>query len=408
MKHNSSRNLSSVPRNQVLRGNAEDDLHKTVQITPLEFAGPDVRRDDEHPSLRKFIGSSIYLCKSLSEIVRASRHDYPVLIVGETGTGKSIVGQAIHNCSARANKRIVKINSSCFSDGMAESQLFGHERGAFTGAIERRIGSFEAAQGSTLFFDEIGDMPLALQAKLLTALDDKAYPRLGSNTPIRYDARLIFATNRNLKQMVAEGTFRADLYRRIDCLRVEVPPLAERREDIPALVNHALCRHQKHSLREDPYTIDLEAIDLLYRRSWPGNIGELELFVQRLAVEVEERNHITAEDVNRLLQSNKPELGSLYKQGGHNANGNVEEQTNDEHFIAVPAYRVGERASVFLARTFLFTYKALMERNGNSHARVAALMQIHRNNLYRRIATERRHLSLSGDAGNVAPARRGQ
>ncbi|MBA3713761.1 MAG: sigma-54 factor interaction domain-containing protein [Pyrinomonadaceae bacterium] len=211
MKREPSHSLSWVKPNYGSTSGVDEDPRETIRITPLEFVGLNPRNENEHPSLKRLIGTSAPMCALVASITRASYHDYPVLIRGETGTGKSVVGQAIHECSARTKKRLVKINASCFLDGTAESQLFGHERGAFTGATDRRIGSFEAAHGSTLFFDEIAEMPLTLQAKLLTALDDKAYPRLGSNTPVQYDARIIYATNRDLEQMVRVGTFRADL-----------------------------------------------------------------------------------------------------------------------------------------------------------------------------------------------------
>jgi formate hydrogenlyase transcriptional activator len=206
-----------------------------------------------------------------------------VLIQGETGTGKELIARAIHNLSARRDRTFVKLNCAAIPTGLLESELFGHEKGAFTGAIAQRTGRFELAHGGTLFLDEVGDIPLELQSKLLRVLQEQEFERLGSTRTIKVNVRLIAATNRDLVSMVAEKEFRSDLYYRLHVFPVVNPPLRDRREDIAPLVRYFT---QKFSRRMNKRieTIPTEAMAALSSYHWPGNIRELENFIERAVI----------------------------------------------------------------------------------------------------------------------------
>ncbi|SFD75882.1 Transcriptional regulator containing GAF, AAA-type ATPase, and DNA-binding Fis domains [Chitinophaga sp. CF118] len=225
--------------------------------------------------------------KSLQEVFRninlVSRTDTTVLLLGETGTGKELIAKAIHNLSTRKTKPLIRLNCAALPAQLIESELFGHERGAFTGAIDKRIGKFEVADGSTLFLDEIGELPLELQAKLLRVLQEKEIERLGSNKVIKINVRIIAATNRNLEQEVAAGRFRSDLYFRINVFPVQIPPLRERKEDLPLLAAHFLKKMEKKLDREFR-GISNQVLQQLTDYEWPGNIRELEHMIERSAI----------------------------------------------------------------------------------------------------------------------------
>lgn len=204
-----------------------------------------------------------------------------VLIIGETGTGKQLIARAIHNASQRSSQPFVDVNCAAIPDTLLESELFGHERGAFTGADKRRIGRFEEAAKGTLFLDEIGEISYGVQAKLLKVLQDGIYSRVGGEGNLRCNARVIAATNRNLEQESAEGRFRTDLFYRLQVLTIQVPPLRKRQCDIPLLAEHFL---RKFSQTAAPGRFSAEALQALTQYSWPGNVRELENFVERVAV----------------------------------------------------------------------------------------------------------------------------
>ena len=234
-------------------------------------------------SFDDIIGSSQAIREDILMAKRYSRVDSNVLIVGETGTGKEVFAHAIHNGSTRSGKSFVALNCSAFSRELLESELFGYEKGAFTGAVGMRKGRFEAADGGTLFLDEIGELPLLLQAKLLRALQQGEVQRVGSDTPIIVDVRVIAATNRNLREEVSEGRFREDLYYRLNVIGVEVPSLRERREDIPVLATAFLERFALAN-RKEIKGFTPQAMDALLKYSWPGNVRELENAVERAAI----------------------------------------------------------------------------------------------------------------------------
>jgi len=209
--------------------------------------------------------------------------DSSVLILGETGTGKELVARAVHSNSERRNRPLVKVNCAALPVGLIESELFGHEKGAFTGAIDRRIGRFELAHGGTIFLDEIGDMPPDLQAKLLRVLQEQEFERVGGSNLIKVDVRVIAATNRDLSRSASEGTFRQDLYYRLNVFPVQLPPLRERREDIPPLV-HYFVRRFSLKIGRKITRIQRETMDRLVSYSWPGNVRELENVIERAVI----------------------------------------------------------------------------------------------------------------------------
>ncbi len=219
----------------------------------------------------------------LKKIVhQVSTTDVNVLITGESGTGKEIVGRLIHSLSNRKDKPFVPVNCGAIPTDLLESELFGHEKGAFTGAITARMGRFELAHGGTLFLDEIGDMPLAMQVKILRALQEKVIERVGSNKSIKIDVRIIAATHRNLEEEIIKGTFREDLYYRLNVFPIEMPSLRERLEDIPYLVNDLIKKFKEESGNE--IKLSQRAIDSLKNGRWNGNIRELSNLIERLIV----------------------------------------------------------------------------------------------------------------------------
>jgi formate hydrogenlyase transcriptional activator len=231
----------------------------------------------------EIVGESAALKRALREVETVAATDSTVLIHGESGTGKELIARAIHNLSPRRARTFVKINCAAIPTGLLESELFGHERGAFTGAIAQKIGRFELADGGTLFLDEVGDISLELQPKLLRVLQEREFERLGSNRTIRVNVRLVTATNRDLGAMVSERQFREDLYYRLNVFPVHLPPLRERREDIPLLVRYFAQKHAQRINRAIE-TISTEAMEALTRYAWPGNVRELENFIERAVI----------------------------------------------------------------------------------------------------------------------------
>jgi two-component system nitrogen regulation response regulator GlnG len=231
----------------------------------------------------RIIGQAPAMQDVFKAIGRLSRSSMTVLITGESGTGKELVARALHDNSPRANAPFIALNTSAIAAELLESELFGHERGAFTGATERRIGRFEQANGGTLFLDEIGDMSLALQTRLLRVLAESEFFRVGGQTPIRVDVRVIAATHQELAQAVAAGRFREDLYHRLNVMRIEVPPLRQRREDIRELTRFYL-EQAANELGVAPKTLSPEASEVLLKYDWPGNVRELVNVCRRLTV----------------------------------------------------------------------------------------------------------------------------
>ena len=231
----------------------------------------------------EIVGESSGLRRVLKQAETVAPTDATALILGETGTGKELIARAIHQLSRRRDRTFVKLNCSAIPLGLLESELFGHEKGAFTGAIAQKIGRLELAHKGTLFLDEIGDLPLELQPKILRALQEKEIERLSGSRTIPVDVRLIAATNRNLEKMIREGEFRSDLYYRLNVFPVRIPPLRERTGDIPLLVNYFVAKHARRMNRTIT-AIPPEAMDALTRWNWPGNVRELENFIERAVI----------------------------------------------------------------------------------------------------------------------------
>jgi formate hydrogenlyase transcriptional activator len=232
---------------------------------------------------KEFIGESKALRRVLDDIETVAPTGSTVLIYGETGTGKELIARSLHNLSSRRANAFVRLNCAAIPTGLLESELFGHEKGAFTGAVAQRVGRFEMADRGTIFLDEIGEIPLELQPKLLRVLQEREFERLGSTRTLRSDARLVAATNRDLKAMVDEQKFRSDLYYRLDVFPIRVPPLRERAEDIPLLVRRFVHQFSERNNRMIN-TILSETMEALIRYHWPGNIRELQNVVERSVI----------------------------------------------------------------------------------------------------------------------------
>ena len=236
----------------------------------------------EH-NFKEIIGESTALRRVLKEVEKVASTDSTVLIHGETGTGKELIARALHDLSPRRERTFVKLNCAAIPMGLLESELFGHEKGAFTGAISQRVGRFELAHKGTLFLDEIGDIPMEVQPKLLRVLQEQEFERLGGTRTIRVDVRLVVATNRDLARMAAQGQFRTDLYYRLNVFPVLLPPLRERREDIPMLVRHFTHQFARRLGRRIE-TIPAEVMNALVRYPWPGNVRELQNVIERAVI----------------------------------------------------------------------------------------------------------------------------
>jgi len=257
--------------------------YREIRELKEQLAKEKLYLEDEIRSEMNFdqiIGKSTSLRKVLKRVEVVAPTDSTVLICGETGTGKELIARAIHDLSPRRANAFVKLNCAAIPTGLLESELFGHEKGAFTGAIAQRIGRFEVANGGTIFLDEIGEIPLELQTKLLRVLQEREFERLGSSRTLQTDARLIAATNRNLEAMVSEQKFRSDLYFRINVFPLQIPPLRERADDIPLLVRHFTQQFSRH-MRRTIGTIPSATMDALCRYHWPGNIRELQNVIER-------------------------------------------------------------------------------------------------------------------------------
>jgi len=271
----------------------------------------DISGADHGASLSESIGESPSWKHVLEQVEIVAATGSAVLILGETGTGKELVARALHQMSARHEHSFVAMNCSSIPAGLLESELFGYERGAFTGAVSQNIGRFELADRGTLFLDEIGDFPLELQPKLLRALQEHEFERLGGRRTIRADFRLVAATNRDLEQMVAKGLFRNDLYYRLNIFPIEIPALRHRTKDIPALAWHFTRRYAQRMGRriESIRTEDLAALS---RHSWPGNIRELQNFIERSVILSKDNVlQLPLEELNRARTDARPAVRTL-------------------------------------------------------------------------------------------------
>jgi formate hydrogenlyase transcriptional activator len=238
---------------------------------------------DQASTFEEIVGSSTALRRVLSQVAKVASTDSTVLILGETGTGKELVARAIHNRSKRSDRAFIRVNCAAIPPSLIASELFGHEKGAFTGAVQRRVGRFELANSGTIFLDEIGELPAETQITLLRVLQEREFERVGSNHPISVDVRVLAATNRDLNAAVAAGTFRQDLFYRLNVFPIEVPPLRERLDDIPLLVEYLIDRYAKKTGKTIT-NITKRTLEALQAYDWPGNVRELQNVVERTIV----------------------------------------------------------------------------------------------------------------------------
>ena len=323
------------------------------------------QRLDEKFSIEGIVGSSEPLRRVIERVKLVAPSRATVLIVGETGTGKELIAQAIHQLSGRSKSPFVTVHCAALPATLLESELFGHERGAFTGATERRIGRFESADAGTLFLDEIGEINLATQVKLLRFLEQRTFDRIGSSKPITVDVRLIAATNRDLEAMVKEGTFREDLFFRLNVVQVTMPPLRERKDDIPQLLAHFVA----HSAKEngiDPPVFEPGAIRCLVAYPWPGNIRELRNFAENAVV------------LNRAARIHEFDLDPKFRGG-----------TGDEGVaITAPAGGSSDQPAVsrlsFEENEKRLLREALLQARGN-RTKAASLLGVSRRTLHRKL-----------------------
>jgi transcriptional regulator with GAF, ATPase, and Fis domain len=302
----------------------------------------------------EFVGESAALRHVLGQIVKIAPRDITVLLRGESGTGKELAARAIHRLSPRAKNPWVEVNCAAIPHDLLESELFGHERGAFTGAVKKRMGSFEQAHGGTLFLDEIGDMSLDLQGKLLRVLQEERFQRVGGNKVVEVDVRIIAATNKDLEGMVREGTFREDLYYRLNVFPIVLPPLRKRREDIPLLVDYFL------RLNDPEISMDDRVVGFLASASWPGNIRELANILQQLAIHAE-GGQITVSDLPQGVFS-------------------------DDFDAFVPSVQENQDVDTRLAEMEKQMIEKALSRAGGVQARAAEILGIKQRSLWHRVS----------------------
>jgi len=310
-------------------------------------------------NFEEIIGESHALKRILEQVQTAAPTDSTILILGETGTGKELIARAIHNLSSRRERTLVKVNCAAIPTGLLESELFGHEKGAFTGAIAQRVGRFELAHRGTLFLDEVGDIPLDLQPKLLRVLQEQEFERLGSARTTRVDVRLVAATNIDLAQRVANNQFRSDLYYRLNVFPVVVPPLRERRDDIPLLVRYFAQKYARR-MKKPIDSIPLKAMSALTEYHWPGNIRELENFIERAV--------ILSRGTELQISLNEFKQRTKAVSVGVSSSSSTLEQAEREHILRalgetswVIGGRAGAAARLGMKRT---TLQSLMRRLG--------------------------------------------
>ena len=330
-------------------------MQREVEIDPAE----------SRPTRDALIGQSAGMQEVYKAIGRVAQSDATVLIRGETGVGKELVARAIYQHSRRSNDSLLVVNCTAIPETLLESELFGYERGAFTGAHSRRIGKFEQANRGTVLLDEIGDIPLSTQAKILRVLQEKSFQRIGGNETISVDVRVLAATNLNLERAIEEGRFREDLYHRLNVVSIHIPPLRERRDDIPKLVNYFL-KHFSGEHETDKPPLSPEAMELLQHHPWPGNVRELRHCIQRTMIFTRGRA-IQAENIRRALKGPTELLPEVV------ADGDREAQT-DHLLLAARRHLAAHRGPIthsrFMATAdrLLVTEALRMTKGNQTHA----------------------------------------
>src|SRR3954454_12296832 len=356
----------------------EKPLNTDALLIAVETALRLQRAESEARELRaasgttgELVGESAAIKKLVEQISRAAKSSASVLVTGERGTGKELVARAIHLLSPRAKGPLEKLNCAALPSELIESELFGHEVGAFTGATKQRRGKFERASGGTLFLDEVGDMPLAMQAKLLRVLQEQEIERVGGSSTFKIDVRVVAATNKDLTEACAKGAFRADLYDRLNVVPLELPPLRARREDIPRLAEHFLLSARKANARPG-MTLTASAITALTRHPFPGNVRELRNLMERLVI-LNPDDAVTGEDIERSVgMGGAPQSAGLYQPG-------------------VPFRVLSEQAE----RTIV---EEALAHHGGQMAATARALGLERSHLYKKA----RALGLRGDKDDEA------
>jgi two-component system, NtrC family, nitrogen regulation response regulator GlnG len=361
------------------------DLKELTSVVHRALATPHARRDNSiEPAEDRLplIGRSPAMQEIYRVIARLTQTDLTVMIMGESGTGKELVARALHDYGKRRHGAFVAVNMAAIPKELVESELFGHERGAFTGATNRGVGRFEQAEGGTLFLDEIGDMPLEAQTRLLRVLQQGEYTTVGGRTPIKTDVRIIAATNRDLRQLISQGLFREDLYYRLNVVPLRLPPLRERVEDIPDLVRHFLRKAEDEGLPHK--TLDNEALDMLRRHRWPGNVRELENLIRRLAV-LQSGDTISAASVSAELKEPARTFAADSGEGPQSLAASVEQYLT-QYFLAqgerLPPPGVYDRIVQEVERPLISI--CLAATRGNQ-IRAAQLLGLNRNTLRKKI-----------------------
>ncbi|WP_242850624.1 sigma-54 interaction domain-containing protein [Clostridium lundense] len=284
-----------------------DKINKYKINEKLKYHYFNINTYNKNPFI-KFIGESKKAKNALNIALKASKGISTVIIYGESGTGKELIAEGIHRGSERATGPFIKVNCAAIPSNLLESELFGHERGSFTGAVRRKLGKFELAKGGSIFLDEIGDLEKSMQVKLLRVLQEKEFQRVGGEETLKTDARIIAATNKNLKRMVDNEEFREDLYYRLNVIPIILPNLRERKEDIPLLVNHFL-KKMNLKMHKDIRKVNEDAMKVFINYSWPGNVRELENIMERI-ITLKEGGYLTIADIpNYILQGSENSIG---------------------------------------------------------------------------------------------------
>jgi len=364
------------------------DLTELIGIIGRALAEPKRRPskvDDDSQDGMPLVGRSAAMQEIYRVLARLMQTDLTLMITGESGTGKELVARALHDYGKRRNGPFVAINMAAIPRDLIESELFGHEKGAFTGAQTRSTGRFEQAEGGTLFLDEIGDMPMDAQTRLLRVLQQGEYTTVGGRTPIRSDVRIVAATNKDLKQSINQGLFREDLYYRLNVVPLRLPPLRDRAEDIPDLVRHFVQQAEKEGL--DVKRFDQEALELMKAHPWPGNVRELENLVRRLTA-LYPQDVITREIIENELRSEIPDspIGKTQARSGSLSISQAVEENMRQYFAgfgdALPPSGLYERVLAEIEYPLILA--ALTATRGNQ-IKAADLLGLNRNTLRKKI-----------------------
>lgn len=350
---------------------------KAVRNYRAAKQAPPGERESDDVSLEEIVGSSAQMLEVYKLVGKIADKDVTVLVTGESGTGKELIAKAIHSNSPRRKKRLVSVNISAIPKELMESELFGYEKGAFTGATALKKGRFEEAEGGTLHMDEIGELSIDLQSKLLRAIEEKRIYRLGGEKPISVDARIVASTNRNLRECVREGTFREDLFYRLNVISVNLPPLRERKEDVKELARHFLARHSAE-LGIESKTLLPEAEEILTAHHWPGNVRELENTIKRLLV-LSPDSAIGAEETKNAVEAPEEE-----GEGAGDLDGKIELLVSDMlKKTDISAGNVHREIVGLFERRLI---GAVLEKTEGNMKRAAEILGINRNTLSKKMS----------------------